>query len=74
MIEDGFWEELYKDIPLPLQPGEKTIAMMIEELGNNMDRKSMERQASKWIREGKLICVGDRLTIGNNRAKAYRKP
>ena len=72
MIEDGFWEELYKDIPLPLQPGEKTIAMMIEELG--IDRHSMDRQINKWIKEGKLICVGERLTIGNNHAKAYRRP
>jgi hypothetical protein len=72
-MNDEFWDELYKDIPLPLQPGEKTITMMMEEIGS-LDRHSMDRQIAKWIVEGKLICVGERLTIGNNRAKAYKKP
>jgi len=70
-MNDDFWEELYKDIPEPLQPGEKTVTMMMEEIGN-LDRKSMERQIAKWIAEGRLICVGERFTIGNNRAKAYK--
>lgn len=72
-MDDAFWKELYTDIPIPLQPGEKTIPMMMEEIGSSIDRHTMERQIKKWIEEGKLEYVGERITATGNRAKAYKK-
>ena len=70
---DEFWDELYKDIPIPLQPGEKSIPMMMLE-NNVTGYHCMERQVKKWIKEGKLTCVGDRIGEANHYVKAYRKP
>jgi hypothetical protein len=72
MIDDKFWEEIYRDIPIALQPDEKTIPMMIEESGRECDYKTMSRQVKLWIREGKLVFVGMRMYNGNY-AKAYKK-
>jgi hypothetical protein len=73
MTDDSFWEELYKDIPIPLQPGEKTLPMMIEDIGRKIDHHTMTKQVDKWIEEGKLIFVGIRITNTGNIAKAYKK-
>jgi len=70
---DEFWDELYKDIPIPLQPGEKSIPMMMLE-NNVTGYHCMERQVKKWIKEGKLICVGERIGEEGHYVKAYRKP
>jgi hypothetical protein len=70
--ESDFWNELYKDIPEPLQSGEKTVNMMIEETGKEMNHHSMDKQIKKWVSDGKLICVGNRITVGGYRAKAYK--
>lgn len=70
---DDFWEELYKEIPIPLQPGEKTIPMMIEELGRHCEHGTMDIKVKKWVAEGKLIFVGIRMTDSGRLSKAYRK-
>ena len=70
---DEFWDELYKDIPIPLQPGEKSIPMMIQET-NVTGYHCVERQVKKWVKEGKLIYAGIRISDTGHYVKAYKKP
>jgi hypothetical protein len=69
---NDFWNELYKDVPIMLQPGEKTVSMMIEEIGRAMEFDTMKRNVNRWVKEGKLISVGTRLVKGRH-AQAYRR-
>ena len=72
-MNDEFWDELYKDIPIPLQPGEKSIPMMMLET-NVTGYHCIERQVKKWVKEGKLIYVGIRIGEADHYVKAYRRP
>lgn len=71
-MNNGFWEELFKDVPVMLQDGEKTISMMINELGRPMDFKTMQNQVKRWVAEGKLEPVGKRIVANGKAAEAYR--
>jgi len=71
-MNDAFWDELYADVPRPIQPGEKTIQMMIEDTGReDMDFKTMRRQVRVWVRAGRLVSVGNRIYNGKL-AEAYK--
>jgi len=71
-MNDDFWNELYKDVPVEIQEGEKTIRMMIEETGKNFMHTTMQLQINRWIKEGKLIYVGRRILPDGKIAKAYK--
>lgn len=66
------WDELYQDVPNLIQAGEKTVPMMINELGRPMEFKTMQRQVKKWLAEGKLTSVGKRIDANGKLAEAYK--
>ena len=70
-MNDDFWNELYKDIPIPIQDGEKTTRMMIDELEREIDFHTMRSQIKRWVKEGKLISVGARIVEGKL-SQAYK--
>jgi hypothetical protein len=69
--ESDFWEELYKAVPILIQPGEKTIPMMMDELDREVTHNTMSNQVKQWVKEGKLVSVGMRISNGKL-AKAYK--
>jgi len=69
---DDFWKELYKDVPIPLKPGEKTVPMMIDEIPDrSCEYQTMSNMVKKWVKEGKLVSVGMRISNGKL-AQAYK--
>ena len=63
--ESELWEDLYNQIPKELQEGEKTVRMIIEESGTDIDFKAMKRRVDQWVKEGKLKSVGKRMYNGH---------
>ena len=68
--ESELWQDLYSQIPKDLQEGEKTVRMMIEESGTDVDFKVMKKRVVNWVKEGKLKSVGTRMYEGHP-AEAY---
>ena len=70
-MNDDAWDELLKDIPIELQPGEVTVPMLIERLDRPIDYKTMKKQVERWVEEGKAVRVGKRI-YNNASAEAYK--
>jgi hypothetical protein len=70
-MNDDFWNELYRDVPIEIQEGEKTLRMMIEEIDRGMTHDTMKAQVKRWIKEGKIVSVGFRI-VGGKLAQAYK--
>ena len=69
--ETDAWGTLYADVPIVIQEGEKTVRMMTQELGREIEFKTMQRQIKTWVKEGRLVSVGKRIDQGKL-AEAYK--
>ena len=66
------WQELYAEVPILIQEGEKTVRMMMDELGRDIEFKTMQRQIKMWVNDGKLKSIGKRIDPNGKLAEAYK--
>jgi len=70
-MDDDTWDDIYNMFTQPLQEGEKTIKMMMEERGIKTSRRAMQDRVDRFVIDGKLIFVGKRL-VGSRLSNAYK--
>lgn len=71
---DSAWDEIYASVPMPIQKGEKTIAMMQEELraktGREITDSMMRGIVKDWVASGKLERVPEKRVSAEGRSVA----
>ena len=71
---DSAWRDIYASLPQPLKAGEKTLAMMQDELlemGIRINGKTLRAQMDEKVKSGELIFVGRRIGKSGKPADAW---